>query len=141
MNYFLKTHRIILRAIGPVFIGDGSELVKSEYVLDRKRKIAQIIDQKKFFRYLKTKGLTNNYEVFNLKQKGNLRSWLYEQKIPFKDVESFTAYSLDCDDILDLNTMKNVMTFIRDSYGFPYVPGSSLKGAIRTVLLGADIVR
>lgn len=140
MNHFLEKHKIILQTIGPVFIGDGRELVKNEYILNKKNRIAHIIDQKKLFRYLQTKGLVEKYEAFSLRPNGGLRSWLYEEKIPHGDVQSFVDYSLDCDDIAELNTMKNVMTFQRDAYGFPYIPGSSLKGAIRTALLGADIV-
>ena len=34
-----------------------------------------------------------------------------------------------------------VMTCITDPYGNPYVPGSSLKGMLRTILLSRDILQ
>lgn len=33
------------------------------------------------------------------------------------------------------------MTCITDPYGNPYIPGSSLKGMLRTLLLGRDILQ
>ena len=36
---------------------------------------------------------------------------------------------------------KEILTSVKDAYGCPYVPGSSLKGALRTVLLGAVVIR
>ena len=34
-----------------------------------------------------------------------------------------------------------IMEFVKDSYGQPYVPGSSVKGMLRTILLTADILK
>ena len=34
-----------------------------------------------------------------------------------------------------------IMNFMRDPYGNPYIPGSSIKGMLRTILLAADIMK
>ena len=52
MRQFLHRHKIVLNALGPVFIGDGRELVKREYVLNKRERKVTVIDQSKFFQYL-----------------------------------------------------------------------------------------
>ena len=37
-----------------------------------------------------------------------------------------------------LGTINEVAKFIRDPFGSPYIPGSSLKGAIRTILMNTN---
>ena len=35
---------------------------------------------------------------------------------------------------------KEIVTFIKDTYGMPYVPGSSLKGMFRTALIARELL-
>ena len=140
MREFLHKYKIILNTLGPVFIGDGKELVKREYVLNKKTRRVTVINQAKFFQYLIRTKKMESYERYIMSKNGSLQSWMYEEKISFQDMKSFAAYEYSCGDVVELNTMKNILTFIKDPYGMPYVPGSSLKGAIRTALLGADIL-
>ena len=141
MKEFLQKHKIILHTLGPVFVGDGKELVKREYVLNKRERKVTVIDQVKFFRYLMRSKKLESYERYILDKSGSMQSWMYDEKISFKDLKSFTAYEYSCGDVAELNRMKNILTFIKDPYGMPYVAGSSLKGAVRTVLLGADILK
>lgn len=49
---------------------------------------------------------------------------------------------MDCSDALEkLNRQVAIQQFVKDAYGLPYIPGSSLKGAIRTCLLAEDIMK
>ena len=50
------------------------------------------------------------------------------------------AYELDAAGVTrdDLNR-RNIQAFIKDPYQKPYIPGSSLKGAVRNILLGMMI--
>lgn len=141
MKEFLKRYKIVLHTLGPVFIGDGKELVKREYVLNKKSRTVTVIDQVKFFQYLMRTNKLESYEQYVLRKSGTMQSWLYEEKVSSKDLRSFAAYEYSCGGVADLNTMKNILTCIKDPYGKPYIPGSSLKGALRTVLLGADILQ
>ena len=141
MRQFLHRHKIVLNTLGPVFIGDGRELVKREYVLNKRERKVTVIDQSKFFQYLTRTKKLESYEQYILRKSGSLQSWMYEERISFQDMKTFAAYEYSCGDVAELNTMKNILTFIKDPYGMPYIPGSSLKGAIRTVLLGSDILR
>ena len=47
MRQFLHRHKIVLNTLGPVFIGDGRELVKREYVLNKRERKVTVIDQSK----------------------------------------------------------------------------------------------
>lgn len=129
---------IILKTVSPVFIGagDGREIKKTEYYLNRREGKAYILNTSKFFRFLMKKNLQNSYQDYILKsEKHSLSNWLLEHKeqISYKDIMSFCDYSLDIGDIdIRYSTIKS---FVKDSYGEPYIPGCSLKGAIRTVVL------
>jgi CRISPR/Cas system CSM-associated protein Csm5 (group 7 of RAMP superfamily) len=63
-----------------------------------------------------------------------------DQKITEKEIDSFALYKLDCGDaIWERRTQMQVMSCIKDAYGCPYIPGSSIKGMLRTILLFYDI--
>jgi CRISPR-associated protein Csm5 len=48
----------------------------------------------------------------------------------------FVSYEMNAGDALDeKHSLKGIHLFIKDRYGCPYIPGSSLKRAIRTALL------
>ena len=71
-----------------------------------------------------------------------LTSWLQKQRIRIEDVRPIIKYTLDCGDaIIEKGSNRlQIMECIKDAYGKPYIPGSSLKGMFRTILLGADIL-
>ena len=139
MREFLQQYKIRLNTIGPVFVGNGKELIKKEYIFNQRTNRVKIIDQTKFFEYLMRENKVDSYERYILGKSDTLQDWMYKEQISDADLCSFTAYEYDCGNIADLKK-KNILTFIKDPYGRPYVPGSSIKGAIRTALLGADIL-
>lgn len=139
MKDFLEKHTIQLTAIGPLFIGSGNQLMKKEYVLNKRKHRAYVIDQRKFYQFLDKHRLMDDYESFILSNNnGSLQNWLAAHKISETQLKAFTDYELDCSDTAELKK-STLLTFQKDAYGMPYVPGSSLKGALRTVLLGAEI--
>lgn len=135
MNIFLKHYELNLTVEGPVFIGDGNEIKKNEYILDEKRRCVTIPKPEKMFSYMEQKGLQEKFEDCILKG-SNLKVWLDEYKIPQEERDSWTAYTLGSKEIVawDLRN-KGIRTFIKDPYGYPYVPGSSVKGALRNILM------
>lgn len=50
-------------------------------------------------------------------------------------MESWADYRMNTGDIVSGRRLSLLDTFIKDLYGCPYIPGSSLKGALRTILL------
>lgn len=59
-----------------------------------------------------------------------------ENSVTEQEVDSFTRYHIRCGQGLENGrSLKEIWMFCRDHYGRPYIPGSSLKGALRTAIL------
>jgi len=129
---YLKPYSIKIKTLGPVFIGSGKMVNKTEYV--RNGNNVYIIDPKKLMSLIVEKRLTQSY-TSEIQKKFNLKNWLIKNRI--NDYESISAYVLGLDEIADENKkgMSAINTCIKDAYSRPYIPGSSLKGALRTVML------
>lgn len=66
MSRYLKSYKMKLIAEGPVFVGNGKEFSKKEYVfLDRAH--VGIVDIEKLYHYVQTVGLAADFEKFMLK--------------------------------------------------------------------------
>lgn len=143
MKGYLKSYQVIMHTVGPVFIGSGKEMKKKEYMFLNGRKTVGIPDIQRLYAELKKRKKETDFEEYLL-GKGNmeLTDWLIRQKIKPEELKSFLKYTLDCDRaIVDRENKLQIMECIKDAYGNPYIPGSSLKGMFRTILLGADILQ
>lgn len=136
---YLKRYKITIETIGPLFIGSGHEIGKKDWIFDRKANTAHIIDENKLFVYLRRKNLLKSFEKYMLYNGKGLYEWARENNAFNDIIKQAAKYSLDCDAIAEVNTMKGIKTFIKDGYGRPYIPGSSIKGAIRNILLSKYI--
>ena len=91
--------------------------------------------------FLQKSNLAEEYEKFMLNDKSkDLGYWLREHKIKNEDINKWTKYELDCGDAIFENKKMEIIPFIKDVYGKPYIPGSSIKGMLRTILLCYDIL-
>lgn len=137
MKRFLQTFEVELTVKGPVFIGSGQELTKKEYIYNRKQQKIVILKSEKMYADLKHMQKAAEYEEFMSPQSkiNNLARWIKEHKIPPQYIDEWKSYELNyrSDRVMPLKY------FMKDAYGLPYVPGSSLKGMLRTILLAYDI--
>ena len=141
MKEFLKRYRIKLEIVTPVFIGSGQEINKKEYIYDPKTKKAWIPNQSKLFKSIMTKHLMEKYEQYMLEKKLPLLDWMRSVGYKDKEIQNLCDYYFDCSYALEnMNSPIAISQFMKDAYGLPYIPGSSLKGAIRTVLLGSRML-
>ena len=140
MGEYLKKYDVILHTVGPVFIGSGKELGKKEYILDNRT--VKVIDSYKLYIYLKKINKQAYFEKFLLNYRdNNLKLWLEYNNIDIKDIGDCLKYEVEhTDTALSRGTNVAVMEFMRDAYGLPYVPGSSIKGMLRTVMLSAELI-
>ena len=142
MEECLKTYQVVMRTVGPLFIGSGREINKKEYLFLNGKKQVAIPDIQKLYFELSKRRKAEAFEEYLL-SKGNLSltDWLFRQKINANDLKALIRYKLDCGDaVIDKGANRlQIMECMKDAYGMPYVPGSSLKGMFRTILLGADI--
>lgn len=136
-NY--KVYRMSLTTLSPIFIGSGEELNKSMYVYNNRE--IMIIDERKLIKeLLLRKGL---YEGFlNECYSGNLNltNFLEKHLNGYKDMDIYKYKIMSYSDVKTNSKFNNINTFIKSSNGKPYIPGSSIKGAIRTAIIYGEIM-
>lgn len=137
MKNFLKNYEFTLTVKGPVHIGNGKTLSKVDYFFYKDR--IYFPNLHKMFLYIKQMHLIDDYESFMYSANNNLTYWLNDKRIISAVAEKCTDYSIS---LVGSSASKprNLSTFVKDPYGNPYIPGSSLKGLIRTLLLAKEIV-
>ena len=142
LNYTLK-----LTVLGPLFIGSGETLDKCDYVFygrdKNSRGTVSVIDFEKMTADPKGRDISEALmERFRLDGSENviLSEFFekYKPKIEYKDYKPWIKYSYDTQ---PGDRVKNqIATIIKDSYGLPYVPGSSVKGALRNAVLNSVLL-
>ena len=84
---------------------------------------------------MKSRGLLAKFERFLTQSRNNdLRVFLEENSVREKDYLTFTSYSIEAGEAARIPNFREVLTFLKGPDGLPYIPGSSLKGVIRTAL-------
>lgn len=143
MTSFLKKYNIELKTVGPVFIGSGKIINKKEAIF-RKASVI-IIDIEKMFNYLCKKRLLDKYQDYMLDDRMDLATFLKNNNIDEKVYRGWNAKELSLGDTKSTSNgdvkSKGISGFVRDGNGRVYVPGSSLKGMLRTILTGAYIIK
>ena len=128
---------LILTAWSPLFIGNGNRYTKKEYLHNRLNGKVSFFDTQKFFSFLVERDLVEKYTQFMLSGQSSLWEFLTRDcRIPDTDLKPLTRYQVAVGDALDAShSLKEIHAFQRDAYGRAYVPGSSVKGALRTAWL------
>ncbi len=137
MKNALDTYTLKIETVGPVYIGSGRKIMKKDYILTNRE--ALIPDQHKLYEGLRMMKLNDEYENYILDGGGtDLGKWLKNHNVQRSDYMPWISYRLDSGEVsFDNNKSREIHTFIKDAYGLPYIPGSSVKGMLRTILLGA----
>lgn len=137
----LSTYKMTLTVKTPVFIGSGSKLAKNEYIFNPKNKTVSFLDENKFFELLVRKKLIDSYERFILGNNYKLYEFFRDNKISQDEINGICSNILRVRGIMsDDSYLRDLHRFMRNSENKAYVPGSSVKGALRTVLLTALIL-
>ena len=126
---YLKKYKIKLTTLGPVYIGSGETISKVDYVI--KGNNVSIPDIDKMYKWIIDNGYLDSY-VESRKNRKRLSYWLRENNIEnnYKEWEQYNIAltQQEKEQFSDLNM------FIRDAFNAPYIPGSSLKGSLRTII-------
>lgn len=136
-----REFQFILRTLAPVFIGNGETYKQREYIYENNKyyfpnfvtlyqKLAAKPRQQEAF---------ENYLMSSRRQEKNERLGEFLRRIDFTD-RDLGGYAIErtgaeVDVGIDPDRLNEIAKFIKDPQGQPYIPGSSLKGAIRTILL------
>lgn len=133
----IEQHELKLITKSPVFIGSGREYNKKDYYFDKKNKKVHFLNIPAFMSMLYKKDLINEYETFILdKPYDNLNNFFYDYKITKDEIDEITNYTANAADAIEEGkSFSGVMQFVRDARFRPYIPGSSVKGCLRTALL------
>ena len=141
MKNYIENCQLLLTVRGPVFIGSGQSIMKKEYILlpDSGRLI--IPDIGKMYADLTKLNKNGIFDRFLLaKTNDGLGDWLRDEGINNAQILKWKRYELDMGDTLqEKGRPLQIMSFMKDIYGNPYIPGSSLKGMLRTILLYWEI--
>lgn len=141
MKDFLKRYQITLKTLTPVHIGSGEELSKKEFIFYKDNKRVLIPDLQSLFSDIRKRNLIDEFTRYMTEGTESLLDWLISVDYTDADIQKLCSYQLDCSDALEqLNHSLGIQCFVKDPYGLPYIPGSSLKGVLRNVLLAADII-
>ena len=134
MELNLKPYQGKLEVLSPVFIGSGVSLTKKEYIAEQKKRLVLLFpDLQKFYAFVCEHNLENEYEDFILDpNQKDLKAWLTRHKIKLGANEDFVRYSLVVPSID--SSLQGLQTFIKNGRGEVYIPGSSIKGMLRTAL-------
>lgn len=121
-----------LTVISPMHIGNGNEFTLIDFIMDNKNFIN--IDFDKVVDYCSENNLKLAQEIEEKLDKFKMEDFFKRNLLNPVD---FSRYALPLK--IDFDRMRQtkprVREFIKDANKFPYVPGSSIKGAIRTAIL------
>ena len=145
-------NKMKLEVLTPLHIGGAdykSKLDKKEYIFDKDKKTLTLIDNEKFIAFLIKKNLFEKYIAYienNVNAKVmvqnrniNLLNFLKANNID-KDIQDFrkkAPIKLD----MNIENMNDIKLMLRDVQGQPYIPGTSIKGALINLLLVDYIIK
>mgnify|MGYP000942755984 CR=1 FL=1 len=135
---YLEQYTLQLHTLSPLFIGSGESLTKKEYLFIPQKRLIIFPEPHKLFNLLERKKLLNAYEDFILGNQKDLYVWLTSQRTTEDEIASLQAYAVHAGNAMDTATATNltgIQFFTKDPCNRPYLPGSSVKGALRTALL------
>lgn len=137
MKEFLEQYKAKLTTVSPVYIGSGTSLTKKEYIFEPATNTISILNSGSLLRDFAEKEKADKLGKYFMKeQKQGLGEWFKENGIEVKRDWIEYEYVLEnAAEIFADKKFRGIEMFQKDAYGNPYIPGSSLKGAIRTILL------
>ena len=127
LNY---TYNLKIKILSPLYIGGGKEKdwVKGFDFIIKKQNL-YVLNNKKLFSELRKKNKFNEY-IRLISDNDDQKIKEFFDKFNENEIESF-SYPIykNCD-----KTNKEIKSFIRSGLGQAYIPGSSIKGALRSIL-------
>ena len=139
-----RTFKLSLLTLAPVHIGNGEKYTSREFIYENKK--FYFPDMGKFYNKMVEKRLAEKFEAFLIQTRPNARnnrliSFLNDNRIAERSFGGYSISETGLESDRNPNSagaINEVNKFIRDAFGNPYIPGSSLKGAIRTILMNTS---
>ena len=136
----LQQYSMILETVSPIHIASGDNLNTTQYLYNRAAGKVHFLYEQAWIKFLNERDLLGQFEVFiknfNFKcsEQKNLYNWLIGNKITEKEMQVFISDSIDigADAGVSCNEITTNISSVNDKQ---YIPGSSIKGALRTAIL------
>lgn len=133
-----------LTCISPIHIGNGELLKQYEYIFtkDRNQQRIYFLDKAKWMTFLVRHDLIDDYAQSVFSGRMNLYGWLQSQRIGSLSAIIREVCNASADVYLvreRQQRVNNISRQVKTPDGVPYIPGSTLKGAIRSAILFHDI--
>lgn len=137
---FLENYRVKITTIGPLYIGSGKTIGKKDYAYLKNTNQFYFFKTEKLMKELITRNLLERFQNYLIQdRRSDIGEWLRSVNIATNIWLEWVDYSVDAGNLTQQRRDRNILTFIKNPYGQPYIPGSSIKGALRTALLGAGL--
>lgn len=141
----IKNYEVVIKTLGPVHIGSGQVMKKQDYIYDFYNSKVYMINGNKLVKFLKRKNLLDTYQNFlkyppknsrATREKG-LKDYLDAQNVKQSEWKAFINYSekVNHGKKYDTKRLNDIHIMVRDGQNKVYLPGSSIKGAIKTALV------
>lgn len=139
-----RTFQFSLLSMAPIHIGNGEKYTSREFIYENG--YFYFPDMGKFYNRMVEKGYDQEFERFLQETKpsaknNRLISFLEDNRISDRNFGGYRIIETELEtDNKQLRggALNQVSKFMRDAFGNPYIPGSSLKGAIRTILMNTN---
>lgn len=133
-----------LTCISPIHIGNGELLKQYEYIFtkDRNQQRIYFLDKAKWMTFLVRHDLIDDYAQSVFSGRMNLYGWLQSQQIGSLSAIIREVCNASADVYLvreGQQRVNDISRQVKTPDGTPYIPGSTLKGAIRSAILFHDI--
>lgn len=138
-----RYYTLTVRTLSPVHIGCGEELTKLDYCYSGNRQQISVMHTQKLFQGLLKHGLLAEFEqnLIDPSAMFSLTRFLADHDIPESEYSAWAKYSYPVNNVSIVKGQDTIRSFVKDAYGCPYVPGSSLKGVLRTAIAYSIIMR
>lgn len=141
MKDVLQFHNVQLEILSPVHIGDGSTISKKEYLYDKLSNRIKVFDIPKLFNIFTKKGSSADNEITRYllenRNADTLAQLLRKYSINSKEC---IKYELEASVSNEYDLKKReINSFVKDAYGLPYVPGSTIKGLLKSAIISYKI--
>ena len=151
---YLETKRYELQCLSPVHVGSGEVVKPVEYLFDRKRQRIYFLNEKRWITFLHQYQLMEPFveyikrTSYLLKRRGPFQGelpwdWLLRQGIKEDVLDSLAlscAQVIRGNRVLDIRSVNDISRQVKTATGKVYIPGSTIKGALRTGIV-SHIIR
>ena len=145
MGNFLRRYKMQITALSPIHVGSGEIISKKGYIYTPWDHQVIVPDVQKMYKALQERGKEKEFELYMTNSKDGqlaLGQWLQKNNCSKQDYEMWKRYAMDAGEAFTSDKTrrpKEIHAFIKDAYGMPYIPGSTIKGMIRTALIAWKI--